>query len=132
MYKTPLFIWNLDYLFDDWCEDDYFIFDGTIYYVITDFGGLRVYNQTLDTIFDLPITPEMRRYGEVYGFHVNMEDRRLVSWIVINQKKRDSQALAEIELPEDEEDEEDEERVHHNYDDVSLVPEEQRVYHNIF
>jgi hypothetical protein len=147
MYRTPIFIWNLDdapvHPSSDWCNDDYFIFDGMIYYVISDFAGLRVYNQTLDIIFELPITPEMKRYNDVYGFHVDMEGRRLVSWIVINQNERDRQALAELGLPEDEEDlsedeedlsedEEDEETEHLNYDNVSLVPEEQRVYHNIF
>ena len=116
--RIPVFIYNMECEmpgYDYWYVDDYALFDGMIFYIITDFEGLRVYNQTLDIVFDLRRTPEMKTLVHAFGFSVDAETRQLVSWIC-KEKQLDPESG----------------RMKYNYDNVSLVPETERIYHNVF
>lgn len=134
MYKAPVSIYNPRdedlFGFDYWYNEDYVRIDDSIFYILSDYAGLRVYDTCLRIVFDLPVSRSMSRYADVYGFHFDYDSRRLISWIVIDERSRKPKGIRRKDT--DSEDEEKNPRPKFNYDDVSLVPEEKRAYHNVF
>ncbi len=140
MYKAPVFIYSpLCEMFgyDYWFRNDYVRIDDSIFYIISDYAGLRVYDTCLRVVFDFPVTRSMARFGDVYGFHFDNDIRRLISWKVIDEKNhekmlRKAKGIREPVRKRDEDAEEDQEGPKFNYLDPTLVPETEKTYHNVF
>lgn len=144
MYKVPVSIYSTlsnMFGFDYWYNYDYIRIDDSIFYILSDFTGIHVYDTCLRIVFDLPVTHSMSRFGDVYGFHFDNVSRQLISWMVIDEEDhkrmlRKARGIREpIRRKNSDSDSEDDQRFSRpkfNYDNVSLVPETERTYHNIF
>lgn len=75
LYKAPISIWhtvNGD-SFDFWCRIKYIRYRDMLRIIITDFAGIRVFDEKLNTIFSLPLSLEMIASNDVYGYHFDGE-----------------------------------------------------------
>lgn len=69
LYKTPVSIWLNKDAFDYWSRINYIRKNNVLRVIISDYSGIRVFDEKLNIIFSLPISSEMIETNDVYGYH---------------------------------------------------------------
>ncbi len=74
LYKVPISIWFNGNAFDFWYRIKFIRYRDMLRIIISDFSGVRLFDEKLNTIFSMPLTLEMISTNDVYGYHYDGEN----------------------------------------------------------
>jgi hypothetical protein len=74
LYKVPISIWYNGDSDDFWCRIKYIRYRDMLRIIISDFSGIRLFDEKLNHIFTMELTLEMIESNDVYGYHFDGEN----------------------------------------------------------
>ncbi len=88
LYKVPISIWFDKDSFDFWCRIKFIRYRNMLRIIISDFSGIRVFDEKLNTIFSMPLSLEMIASNDVYGYHFDGES--IMIWKISSMNEESS------------------------------------------